>query len=40
MIFASKKENTYQYFVDLIDQNIHLFGEAVRKNWSLQSMKN
>ena len=30
MIFASKKENTYQYFVDLIDQNIHLFGEAVR----------
>lgn len=35
MIFASKKENTYQYFVDLIDQNIHLFGEAVREKLEL-----
>ena len=30
-----KKENTYQYFVDLIDQNIHLFGEAVREKLEL-----
>ena len=39
MIFASKKENTYQYFVDLIDQNIHLFGEAVREKLELADYK-
>ena len=40
MLFASKKENIYHYFVDLIDENIHLFGETVREKLSTLDKEN